>query len=63
MNANELFAAAPELMKKWAAASLAVASSLEPALVRLVEIPCVPDQRLRQLHQYAHAGSTGEGRN
>lgn len=38
MNANELFAAAPELMKKWAAASLAVASSLEPALVRLVEI-------------------------
>ncbi len=38
MNANELFAAAPELMKKWTATSLAVASSLEPALVGLVEI-------------------------
>lgn len=38
MNANELFAAAPELMKKWTATSLAIASSLEPALVRLVEI-------------------------
>jgi AhpD family alkylhydroperoxidase len=38
MNANELFAAAPELMKKWTATSIAVASSLEPALVRLVEI-------------------------
>ena len=38
MNANELFAAAPELMKKWTATSLAIASSLEPVLVRLVEI-------------------------
>jgi AhpD family alkylhydroperoxidase len=38
MNANELFAAAPELMKKWTATSLTIASSLEPALVRLVEI-------------------------
>jgi len=38
MNANDLFAAAPELMKKWSAASLAIASSLEPTLVRLVEI-------------------------
>jgi AhpD family alkylhydroperoxidase len=38
MNANDLFAAAPELMKKWTATSLAIASSLEPALVRLVEI-------------------------
>jgi AhpD family alkylhydroperoxidase len=38
MNANELFAAAPELMKKWTATSFAIASSLEPALVRLVEI-------------------------
>ena len=38
MNANELFAAAPELMKKWTATSVAIASSLEPALVRLVEI-------------------------
>jgi len=38
MNANDLFAAAPELMKKWTGASLAVASSLEPSLVALVEI-------------------------
>ena len=38
MNANELFAAAPELMKKWTATSAAVASSLEPTLARLVEI-------------------------
>ena len=38
MNANDLFAAAPDLMKKWMATSLAVASSLEPALIRLVEI-------------------------
>lgn len=38
MNANDLFAAAPELMKKWAATSLAAASSLEPSLIRLVEI-------------------------
>jgi AhpD family alkylhydroperoxidase len=38
MNANDLFAVAPEPMKKWTAASLAIASSLEPALVRLVEI-------------------------
>ena len=38
MSANELFAAAPEQMKKWTATSLAIASSVEPALVRLVEI-------------------------
>jgi AhpD family alkylhydroperoxidase len=38
MTPNELFAAAPELMKKWTAASLAVAASLEPTLIRLVEI-------------------------
>jgi len=38
MNANDLFAAAPELMKKWTATSLAVASSLEPTLMHLVEI-------------------------
>ena len=38
MNANELFAAAPDLMKKWTATSLAIASSLEPTLVHLVEI-------------------------
>lgn len=38
MTANDLFAAAPELMKKWTATSVAVASSLEPTLVGLVEI-------------------------
>lgn len=38
MNANDLFAAAPELMKKWTTTSVAVASSLEPTLVHLVEI-------------------------
>ncbi|HVB80824.1 MAG TPA: carboxymuconolactone decarboxylase family protein [Candidatus Binataceae bacterium] len=38
MTANDLFAAAPELMKKWTGTSVAIASSLEPALVRLVEI-------------------------
>ena len=38
MNANDLFTAAPELMKKWTATSFAAASSLEPTLVRLVEI-------------------------
>jgi AhpD family alkylhydroperoxidase len=38
MNANDLFAAAPELMKKWTATSVAGASSLDPTLVGLVEI-------------------------
>jgi AhpD family alkylhydroperoxidase len=38
MTPNDLFAAAPDLMKKWTATSLAVASSLEPTLVHLVEI-------------------------
>jgi AhpD family alkylhydroperoxidase len=38
MTPNELFAAAPELMKKWTATSLAIASSVEPTLMRLVEI-------------------------
>jgi AhpD family alkylhydroperoxidase len=38
MSAIDLFAAAPELMKKWVGASLAVASSLEPSLIGLVEI-------------------------
>jgi len=38
MTANDLFAAAPDLMKKWTATSLAVVSSLEPTLVGLVEI-------------------------
>jgi AhpD family alkylhydroperoxidase len=37
MTANDLFAAAPELMKKWTATSLAIASSLEPTLIGLVE--------------------------
>jgi AhpD family alkylhydroperoxidase len=38
MTVKDPFAAAPELMKKWTATSLAVASSLDPALVALVEI-------------------------
>jgi AhpD family alkylhydroperoxidase len=38
MTANDLFAAAPELMKKWATVSVAAGSSLEPALIHLVEI-------------------------
>jgi AhpD family alkylhydroperoxidase len=38
MTPNDPFAAAPELMKKWTATSLAVASSLEPSLIHLVEI-------------------------
>jgi AhpD family alkylhydroperoxidase len=38
MNANALFAAAPEVMKKWAAISQAAALSLDPGLVSLVEI-------------------------
>ena len=38
MNAKELFAAAPDLMKKWTTASLAIASSLDTTLVHLVEI-------------------------
>src|SRR5690349_19677053 len=38
MTANDLFAAAPELVKKWVATSTAVASSLDPTLIGLVEI-------------------------
>jgi AhpD family alkylhydroperoxidase len=38
LTANDLFAAAPDLMKKWTATSMAVAGSLEPSLVHLVEI-------------------------
>jgi AhpD family alkylhydroperoxidase len=38
LTANDLFAAAPDLMKKWVATSMAAASSLEPSLVHLVEI-------------------------
>jgi AhpD family alkylhydroperoxidase len=38
MIANDLFAAAPELMKKWATVSVAAASSLDPTLIHLVEI-------------------------
>ncbi|MBV8568263.1 MAG: carboxymuconolactone decarboxylase family protein, partial [Methylobacteriaceae bacterium] len=32
------FAAAPALMKQWLSTSLAVAASLEPSLIHLVEI-------------------------
>ena len=38
ITANDLFAAAPDLMKKWVATSQAIASSLEPSLIGLVEI-------------------------
>ena len=38
MNANDIFATAPELMKKWAAVSVAAGSSLEPGLIHIVEI-------------------------
>lgn len=38
MKAEELFAAAPEPMKKWTATSMAIASSFDPTLVHLVEI-------------------------
>lgn len=38
MKAEELFTACPEPMKKWTATSMAIASSLDPTLVRLVEI-------------------------
>jgi AhpD family alkylhydroperoxidase len=34
----DLFAAAPTLMKSWMGTSLAVASSLEPSLIALVEV-------------------------
>ena len=38
MTVKDPFAAAPDLMKKWTAGSLAVASSLDPTLVHLVEV-------------------------
>jgi AhpD family alkylhydroperoxidase len=38
MTADDLFAAAPDLMKKWSAASAAIASSLDPTLMELVKI-------------------------
>lgn len=38
MKAEELFAACPEPMKKWTAASMAIAASLDPTLVWLAEI-------------------------
>jgi AhpD family alkylhydroperoxidase len=38
MTAIDLYAAAPELMKKWTATSQAIAASLEPTLAGLVEI-------------------------
>ena len=38
MTANDLFAAAPSLMKTWFNASAAIASGLEPSLAELVKI-------------------------
>ncbi|HEX4180979.1 MAG TPA: carboxymuconolactone decarboxylase family protein [Caulobacteraceae bacterium] len=38
MNANDLFAAAPELMMTWQGASTAIAVSLDPTLAELVKI-------------------------
>jgi AhpD family alkylhydroperoxidase len=38
MTPNDLFSAAPELMKKWMATSQTIASSLDPTLIHLVEI-------------------------
>ena len=48
MTANDLFAAAPDLMKKWTAASLAINASLEPKLMHLVKI------RASQIHGCAN---------
>jgi AhpD family alkylhydroperoxidase len=38
MTPSELYAAAPDLMKKWTGASIAIAGSLDPTLIGLVEI-------------------------
>jgi AhpD family alkylhydroperoxidase len=38
MTPNELHAAAPDLMKKWTGASIAIAGGLDPILVGLVEV-------------------------
>lgn len=38
MKAEDLFSACPEPMKKWTATSMAIAGSLDPTLVHLVEI-------------------------
>lgn len=38
MTATDLFAAAPELMKKWYASSAAIASTLDPILKELVKV-------------------------
>jgi AhpD family alkylhydroperoxidase len=38
MTPNELYAAAPDLMKKWTGASIAIAGGLDPILVGLVEV-------------------------
>lgn len=38
MTTEDLFAAAPDLLKRWIAASNAATSSLEPSLISLVEI-------------------------
>jgi len=38
MNANDLFAAAPDLVKKWSTASFAINAALDPVLTHLVKI-------------------------
>ena len=38
MTANDLFAAAPDLMKKWSTAGFAINSALDPTLTHLVKI-------------------------
>ena len=54
MNANDLFAAAPELMKKWTAVSRRHRFEPRTGPHPARRDPCLPDQRLRQLHQHAH---------
>src|SRR5262245_14576745 len=63
MTANDLFAVAPDLMKKWAAVSLVARFEPGTRSQQTRGNPCLPDQRLRQLHQYAHRGGAREGRN
>ena len=62
MTANDLFAAAPELMKKWAATSIAAASSLEPTLIELVEIRASQINGCANCINMHAAGSAREGR-
>jgi len=49
----DLFAAAPSLMKDWQRTSIALGRycQLRPDPHGTGEAPCLPDQRLRQLHQ------------